>query len=44
MTPRAIGRRLFTDGLTRPVYEAEWGQSDLFLLRPLLALLFSLYL
>jgi hypothetical protein len=26
MTPRAIGRRLFTDGLTRPVYEDERGQ------------------
>jgi hypothetical protein len=27
MTPRVIGRLLFTDGLTRPVYEDERGQS-----------------
>jgi hypothetical protein len=26
MTPRVIGQRLFTDGLTRPVYEDERGQ------------------
>ena len=26
MTPQVIGRRLFTDGLTRPVYEDERGQ------------------
>ena len=26
MTARTIGRRLFTDGVPRPVYEAERGQ------------------
>jgi hypothetical protein len=26
MTPRVIGHRLFTDGLTRPVYEDHRGQ------------------
>ena len=26
MTPMVIGHRLFTDGLTRPVYEDERGQ------------------
>jgi hypothetical protein len=26
MTPQVIGRRLFTDGLTRPVFEDDRGQ------------------
>jgi hypothetical protein len=26
MTPKVIGRRLFTDGVTHPVYEDERGQ------------------